>query len=527
MVVVSGIRISLNADNSAALDAALAKLGISQNAVADWYLYRESCDARHGTVTRVCSVALALADTVDEAQLCARYDNVRPLLQAEFKPVLGTERLNNRPVIAGFGPAGLFAAYLLAQYGYRPLVLERGGDMDSRTKKVETFFEDGTLDEQTNIQFGEGGAGTFSDGKLTTRINDPLCRFVLEAFAEHGAPQDILYKAKPHIGTDHLRGVIKSMRQAILENGGEVLFDTALDDIRSGNGQVEAAVFKQQVQQADVLILACGHSARDTFLMLQNKNLELTAKAFSVGLRIEHLQQDIDRALYGTLAGHPRLPKGEYALSAKVDGRGAYTFCMCPGGVVVPAASEQGGVVTNGMSNHARGGKNANSALVVSVDAKDFKDPFSAIAFQQQLERLAYRAGGGNFCAPAQDMDSFLAGKAGLKTGKVIPSYARGVTGSDFTTLLSPQIIRCLQQGAASFGRKIKGFDSADAILTGLETRTSSPLRIERDQETRQALGMQGLYPCGEGAGYAGGIMSAAVDGLKTALAVMARYCPD
>lgn len=528
MILVSGIRIPLQeTEESAALDAALGKLGLAQSALKEGRLYRMSLDARRGAMIRVCSVVLELTDSTCEAALCQNHADARPFSAPVLEPAIGTQALRIRPVIAGFGPAGLFAAYLLAQHGYRPLVLERGSDIDSRVSRVAAFFVSGQLDTETNVQFGEGGAGTFSDGKLTTRINDPLCAFVLDTFVRHGAPGDILYKAKPHIGTDRLRAVIRHMRAGIIAQGGEVRFDTRLDDIQTNSGSVRAALCGDTALETEVLILACGHSARDTFSMLRGKGLTVRTKPFSVGLRIEHLQQDIDRALYGKMAGHPLLPPGEYALSAKVGGRGVYTFCMCPGGTVVAAASEEGGVVTNGMSDYARGGVNANSAIAVSVNAGDFADPFAAVAFQRGLEQAAFAAGGGSYRAPAQDVGSFLEERPGWRQGKVVPSYPRGVTGQDLSALLGRDIAACLHGGIAAFGKKLKGFDDAGAVLTGIETRTSSPLRIGRDGDTHEADGLAGLYPCGEGAGYAGGIMSAAVDGLKTALAVMARYAPQ
>lgn len=526
MLLVTGIRIPLEEPDDSALERAAAQLGLKQSQIAEGRLYRLSYDARRAAVYKVCSVVLTLSDPAAERALRERHANVRVYEHAVPEPQVGNEPLRSRPVVAGFGPAGMFAAYLLAQYGYCPIVLERGGDIDTRAKRVSEFFTGGELDEQTNIQFGEGGAGAFSDGKLTTRIGDPLCRYVLETFVKHGAPSDILYKAKPHIGTDRLRPVVRAMREYIIRQGGEVLFHTPLDGITITGGRLRAVHQSDTRQAAEVLLLACGHSARDTFCMLRDAGLRLETKPFSVGVRIEHLQTDIDRALYGAAAGHPALPKGEYALSEKVGGRGVYTFCMCPGGTVVAAASERGGVVTNGMSRYARGGVNANSAVAVSVKTTDFADPFAAIEYQRALERAAFMAGGGGFWAPAQDVGSFLASRAGLKAGRIEPSYPRGVTGGDLASLLGGEIARCLRGGIVFFGKKLQGFDCPDAVLTGLETRTSSPIRVVREQGSRQAVGAEGLYPCGEGAGYAGGIMSAAVDGLKSALAIIARYRP-
>ena len=529
MIVFSGIRIpleKLDDIGKQAAEAACRGFGIKESALHSRALRRVSYDARHGRITAVCSVLLELKDKALEQKLCETHAAAKLYEKTRLEPVCGSKSfgaIGHRPVVVGFGPAGIFAAYLLSLYGYRPIVLERGGDVQSRKKAAESFCAGGGLDTENNVQYGEGGAGTFSDGKLTTRINDPLCDFVLETFVKFGAPDDILYKAKPHVGSDKLPGIVKGMRQAIIQNGGEVLFGRRADDIVCNNGNLSAVVCDGQAIETAAAIIACGHSARDTILMLGKKGLRLEPKPFSVGVRIEHPQRDIDTALYGEYAGDKRLPKGEYALSAQIEGRGVYTFCMCPGGSVVAAASETGGVVTNGMSNYARDGQNANSALVAAVG---FDNPFEGIEYQRGLERAAYEAGGGAYRAPAQDMAGFLSGRASLDIGRVKPTYPLGVTAYNLGVLLGPQIIRGLQKGIAVFDKKIKGFDAADAILTGPETRTSSPVRIERDPETREAAGMGGLYPCGEGAGYAGGIMSAAVDGLKSAVAIIERYKP-
>lgn len=523
MIVVSGIRTPLGEKEGQAASAACHKLGLKECDVASFRMRKLSYDARHGKITQVCSIVLELKNSATENKLCAEHSGVKPYLKTKLEPVCGKQILENRPVVVGFGPAGMFAAYLLSVYGYSPIVLERGGAIKDRKKAVGSFFASGNLDDENNIQFGEGGAGTFSDGKLTTRINDPLCDFVLEIFNKFGAPDDILYKAKPHVGSDKLQDIVRNIRKTIVDNGGRIIFHSRVDDIAAKNGVVDAVKCDDMEYKTAAAVVACGHSARDTFAMLCKKGLILSAKPFSVGVRIEHQQIDIDAALYGSFANDPRLPKGEYALSADINGRGVYTFCMCPGGTVVAAASEQGGVVTNGMSEYARGGKNANSALVASVG---FNNPFVGIEFQRKLERLAFDAAGGGYKAPAQDLSGFLAGKPTLNIKRVTPSYPLGIKTTDISVLLGSDIANCLRAGIGAFAKKLRGFDAPDAILTGLETRTSSPLRIERDAETRQALGMAGLYPCGEGAGYAGGIMSAAVDGLKSAVAIIEKYAP-
>ncbi len=525
MLTVSGLRLALAEPDEAAVARALGLLGVSGDAVRQARLRRVSYDARHGGVCKVCSVAVELESPALEQQLAARTPGAAFSQRAPFRPVPGSEPLRARPVVIGFGPAGMFAALLLSEAGYRPLVLERGGAIERRVQSVGAFFAGGALDSECNVQFGEGGAGAFSDGKLTTRINDPLCDYVLETFVKFGAPADILYKAKPHVGTDKLREVVRALRLAVEKNGGEVRFGARVDDLLLRGGSLRAVVCGGAEIPAQAAVLCCGHSARDTFAMLRRRGLPLSAKPFSVGARIEHLQSDIDRAVFGRYAESPLVPRGEYALSARAaDGRGVYTFCMCPGGTVVAAASEPGGVAVNGMSEYARDGKNANSAVVVSVLPEDFGgDPFAAVAFQRRLEQAAYEMGGGGFCAPAQDLQSLLDGRAGLRITRVEPSYPRGVCAGDFRALFGQALCGALVQGIRGMGRRLRGFDGGGALLTGVETRTSSPVRVARG-EARTAPGADGLYPCGEGAGYAGGIMSAAVDGLKTAAAIIERY---
>ncbi len=432
-----------------------------------------------------------------------------------------------RPVIVGFGPCGMFLALMLARAGLCPIVLERGEDVDKREKSVERYWKDGVLNSESNVQFGEGGAGTFSDGKLLTRINDPLCTFVLETFHRHGADADILVNAKPHIGTDKLRGIVKSIRREITELGGEVLFETKFEGCTFNADGSKAFVCidgKSESVCTDALFLCLGHSARDTFCTLAKSGVKLEPKPFSVGVRIEHLQQNIDKSLYGNFAGHPAVPKGEYALSMREGERAVYTFCMCPGGTVVASASENGSIVTNGMSYYARDGKNANSAVAVSVSTNDLEnpcDPFSAIDFQHKIEKAAFELCGSDGSAPIMTLGDFYAD--GRKSSSIVlPTYTGKTVNRDIKSVFPGFVNDMLAKGFCAFDKKISGFSDGGALITAPETRTSSPVRIPRN-DARTSVDFPCLYPCGEGAGYAGGITSAAVDGIKSALAYMEK----
>lgn len=487
-------------------------------------LYKTSVDARKkDSICFVSSVSVEIRGHADEKKLAK--DFIVPITETAFSVSYGVEPLEERPVVVGFGPCGMFCALLLAEHGYRPIVIERGSSVEKRTKDVERFFSHGILDPESNIQFGAGGAGTFSDGKLVTRINDPKCGYVLEQMHKLGAPDEILYKAKPHIGTDYLKIVVSRMEEKLKALGADILFDTKLEDLLTSNGNITGILTNKGTIPCGTLVLALGHSARDTFSMLQKQGLPMKPKAFSVGVRIEHLQENIDRALYGEMAGHPKLPKGEYNLSCHHGNRGVYTFCMCPGGEVVAAASEYAGVVTNGMSRFLRDGKNANSAVAVSINPEDYGATVEkAIAFQRELEQNAFIASGKTYAAPCQTVGGFLKKTKGSEPSKVSPTYRNGnVTLCEMDHILPDFVSNALRFGLENFDRKLRGFAADDAVLTGVETRTSSPIRISRN-ENFVAEGFDNLYPCGEGAGYAGGITSAAVDGIKCALAIMARY---
>ena len=523
-IIVTQIKTTLEQPREYAINRAVHELHLSKSEIKTAKIYKTSIDARRDVIF-VSSVYLELNSLSRERALSEKHANVKQFVTEEFNVNLGTEPLDGKIYIAGFGPAGMFCALTLCEYGYKPVILERGAAMDERIQAVSDYWKNGKLNPQTNVQFGEGGAGTFSDGKLTTRINDTLCSRVLEKLCEFGAPEEILTKAKPHIGTDNLRGIVKNLRKRIIELGGEVRFLSPLENVEINSGRIRSVNIDGENLQCGALVLAIGHSAHDTFHMLLKNGVTLVPKPFSVGARIEHLQADINRALYGKFAEHPALPPAEYALSYRESGRGVYTFCMCPGGFVVASASSNGSIVTNGMSYFDRAGDNANSAVLVSVSAEDFGNkPLDGAEFIHRLESRAYDMGKGGK-APAMLTREFIGTGGSSSSGRVTPTYPLGVRHCNLHELFPNVVTDYLVKGIRQFEHKIRGFSDSGSVLTAIETRTSSPVRIPRN-ELFESESCENLYPCGEGAGYAGGIMSAAVDGIKTAIKIMEKFAP-
>ena len=534
--LIGGIRVPVNAGDDDIIKAAKAKMkreGVSTSPL-HFRLFKKSVDARRRDDIRFeCTVlAEAIGSKVSLSDGQIKRLGIRPFEEEAITPVIGKNAMPSSPLVVGMGPAGLFAALLLAQNGYAPILIDRGGSVEERAQAVAEFRSFGRLNPESNIQFGAGGAGTFSDGKLITRIHDPKCSFVLKTLADFGAPRDILVQAKPHVGTDLLRVVVSNLLCEIERLGGRVIYHCRMEDFqRLSDGTLRVKTNRGEFV-CGAMIMAIGHSSRDTYESLIQKGFAMEQKPISVGVRVEHLQGWLDSALYGDFAGHPNLGHAEYSLSDTRGGRGVYTFCMCPGGEVVAAASEDGGLVVNGMSYHARSNPNANAAVAVSVYPSDIEpmdgNPLlGSIAFQRRIERAAYHAGGGDYYAPIMTMGDFLSEKRGSEPTTVLPSYRDGkVRVSDFESVFPSFVLDGLRRGFDNFGKKIKGYDAPEAVLTAAETRTSAPLRIIRDPETLQAVGESLVYPCGEGAGYAGGITSAGVDGVRCALALMERFAP-
>lgn len=522
MLQISNLRLEPGFTGEDLKRAAAKKLRLPESAIMGLELAKKSVDARKkDRVHFVCAVRASV--DADEGRLLRKLkdSSVRIAEPYVFELPSGPKP-EISPIVVGFGPAGMFAGLLLARCGHKPIIIERGQPVDRRQEAVQDFWQGGALDPDSNVQFGEGGAGAFSDGKLTTGTGDGRIRYVLEELAAAGAPGEILTDAKPHIGTDRLPGVVRNIREKIIFLGGQVLFDTKLTDILADNGRVSGIKVRSEGSERVIpchkLILAVGHSARDVFALLDNMGLPLAPKPFSVGVRIEHPAELIDRAQYGPFAGHPALGAADYKLSCRLkSGRGVYTFCMCPGGTVTGAASEPGGIVTNGMSPWARDGANSNAALLVGVGPEDFgnESPLAGVEYQRRIERAAY-AYTGSYSAPAQRVADFMERRGSQGFGAVRPSYLPGVAPGDVSRCLPGYVGESLREAIPILGRQLTGFDSGDAVLTAPETRSSSPVRVLRGEDL-QSPGLRGLFPCGEGAGYAGGIVSAAVDGLRCA----------
>jgi uncharacterized FAD-dependent dehydrogenase len=528
MIRITEIKLPLDHLPSAIVAAVIKKLGINATDLVEYSIFKRGVDARKAD-------AILLAYTLDvtvngETKVLAKlkkdpHVKLAPDTSYHFVAQAPAD-LKTRPIVVGLGPSGLFAALVLAQSGFKPLVLERGKAVRERTKDTFNFWRKGELNPESNVQYGEGGAGTFSDGKLYSQIKDPkhYGRKVLNEFVQAGAPEEILYVSHPHIGTFRLVGMVEKMRETIIALGGEIRFQSKVDDIEIEGGQVQAVILASGERiPTHHLVLAVGHSARDTFEMIHQRGIYIEAKPFSIGFRIEHPQSLIDAARHGPNAQHPILGAADYKLVHHAsNGRSVYSFCMCPGGTVVASASEPGCVVTNGMSQYSRNERNANAGIVVGITPEvDFPgDPLAGIALQRKLESQAYVLGGSTYQAPGQLIGDFLSNKASTEFGQVTPSYTPGVHLTNLETALPEYAITAIREAIPEFAKQIKGFDLADGILTGVETRTSSPIRIKRNDDNLQSINTKGLYPTGEGAGYAGGILSAGVDGIRVAEAV-------
>lgn len=533
MLRISQLKLSIKHTNEDIISAIAKALKLLPSQIAQYNIIKKSIDARKKEEIKyiyTVDVTITAESKEKETAIICRCRNENIVITEnthyDFTPT-GSSKLKVRPVVVGTGPAGLFCAWLLAKNGFQPLVVERGEEVKKRVKAVESFWKSNELNPESNVQFGEGGAGTFSDGKLNTMVKDTSgrYRFVMETFVTHGAPSDILYLNKPHIGTDQLRFVVENMRNDICRLGGEVQFGAKLTDLFIDNGSLSGIEINHKDKiSCKVLIPAIGHSARDTFSMFLNKGLMLSPKAFAIGLRIEHKQSMISSSQYGDAYIH--LPQADYKLTHQTNtGRGVYSFCMCPGGFVVNASSEKGLLAVNGMSNYSREEENANSAIVVTVQPEDFggNDPLSGIAFQRKWEKLAYTAGKSNI--PVQLFGDLLRNKESVTIGNVKPNIKGNYQLANLTECLPKEIIESIKEGILAFDRKIKGFGDEEAVLSGVESRTSSPVRIHRSDSFESNIG--GIYPCGEGAGYAGGITSAAIDGIKVFEAIAGSFYPD
>lgn len=526
MIRISQLKMHIEEDPTSLENKIREKLKLNKRTSFTYKIHRRNIDAREkDNIYFVYSVDVSCDD---EEKILRKHikDVVKSPIHSTKMLSKGVRYLQNPPIVVGFGPAGMFASLLLAQYGYCPIVLERGEDVDTRSEKVKSFFEEAILDEESNIQYGEGGAGTFSDGKLTARSKDPRVQKIYDTFVRFGAPKEITYESFPHVGSDKLKGIIKNIRKEIIRLGGEIHFNTKMESLIIEDGNVVGVHTKDKDYYSTQVILALGNSARDTVKNLYAQGVTMESKPLAIGFRIEHKQKNIDKALYHTYANHPSLQAASYRLTNTADnGRGVYTFCMCPGGSVVAATSLKEHVVVNGMSDYARDKENANSAVLVQVNAKDYGDGiFDGMHYLDNLEKQAYQLGGSNYKAPCQRVIDYLKNEKSQSLGNVKPSYPLGVTLANLNVLFSNEMNDALKQGLLNFDKKLEGFASEDAIITGVETRSSSPIRIVRDINTLYSTSVNGVYPCGEGAGYAGGIVSSAIDGLRCAEKLISEY---
>ncbi|MCR4945142.1 MAG: NAD(P)/FAD-dependent oxidoreductase [Clostridium sp.] len=526
---INNINLSIDEPKELVKKKVAKELRIKEDEIINYTIIKESIDARKKDNIKF-NYCIDVNCNGEKRILSKAKCKDAKIEEEEFeeKTPHGTKKMNSRPVVIGFGPAGIFATLTLAQQGYKPIVFERGEDAETRTRTVESFWKgESDLNLESNVQFGEGGAGAFSDGKLTTRIKDKRCRFVLKELVQAGAPEEIMYEGKPHVGTDILKDVVMNIREQIKSLGGEVHFNSRLESINVKDGVLKSIVVNGSEIPCEALVLAIGHSSRDTYEMLHRQGIFMESKPFAIGVRIEHPQEIINVSQYGKFANHPRLKAADYRLTyqSRANNRGVYSFCMCPGGVVVAAASEEKRLVSNGMSYHARDLENANSALVVTVGPNDFEgnSPLNGMEFQRHYESLAYNLGGGNYKAPVQLVGDFLKDQKSTKIGKVNPSYTAGYELRELKECLPSYVIDTLKEGITVFDNRIKGYAMDDAVLTGIETRTSAPVRLSRN-DNLESISAKGLYPSGEGAGFAGGIISAAVDGIKVAEKIIAEY---
>jgi len=505
--IINNILLPLDSCADDALCEAVKRAGVDKELITRVYVNKRSVDARRNNISFVYSVVIEYLPCETEKTIKFEY---------------GTEKLKHGIVVVGAGPAGLFCAYTLAKNGYKPLLLERGSKVEERAENVAGFYRSGSLDENSNIQFGEGGAGTFSDGKLTTRVNDERAETVLDIFVRHGAKEEILYDKKPHIGTDMLKNIVADMRNEIIKNGGKVMFNTVVSDVEIKDGKLRSVIANGDKIPCDKAVLAIGHSARDTYKMLYNKGIAMCAKAFAMGYRIEHKREFIDKSQYGKFAGHKNLGAADYRLAYNGKDRSCFSFCMCPGGYVVAATSENGGVVVNGMSENSRDGVNSNSAIVAQITPADYGESvLGGIELQRQCERAAFNVTD-SYAAPVQNSNDFVKAQKSKAFKGTMPTYPLGYEFYTLDKLLPQPAVNTIKEGLLYFDKRIRGFVN-EGVMTGVETRTSAPLRIMRN-ELMESINCEGLMPVGEGAGYAGGIMSAAIDGIKAAERIMKIY---